>query len=55
MLEVVAMDNYGARDLFLTSWDWSNEQVIENLPGNGWEGNPLMTQVARPWYADFLA
>ena len=38
MLEVVAMDNYGARDLFLTSWDWSNEQVIENLPGNGWQG-----------------
>ena len=38
MLEVVAMDNYGARDLFLTSWDWSNEQVIESLPGNGWQG-----------------
>ncbi len=38
MLEVVAMDNYGARDLFITSWNWSNDQVIDSLPGKGWQG-----------------
>ena len=37
-LEVVAMDNYGAADLFSRSWDWSNDQVIESLPGTGWQG-----------------
>ncbi|MCH1521258.1 MAG: hypothetical protein L7T80_00325 [Arenicellales bacterium] len=37
-LEVVAMDNYGAADLFSRSWDWSNDQVIDSLPGSGWQG-----------------
>ena len=37
-LEVVAMDNYGAADLFSRSWDWSNNQVIDSLPGTGWQG-----------------
>ena len=37
-LEVVAMDNYGAADLFSRSWDWNNDQVIQSLPGSGWQG-----------------
>lgn len=37
-LEVVAMDNYGAADLFTQSHDWSNDQVIASLPGDGWRG-----------------
>ena len=38
LLEVVAMDNYGAADLFSQSWDWSNDQVIDSLPGSDWQG-----------------
>ena len=37
-LEVVAMDNYGAADLFSQSWNWNNDQVIESLPGSDWQG-----------------
>lgn len=37
-LEVVAMDNYGAQSLFSRSFDWTNDQVIDSLPGTGWEG-----------------
>ena len=37
-LQVVAMDNYGARDLFTRSWDWDNDKVIASLPGSGWRG-----------------
>jgi len=37
-LEVLAMDNYGAESLFSRSFDWTNDQVIDSLPGTGWEG-----------------
>lgn len=37
-LGVVAMDNYGTADLFSRSWNWSNDQVIESLPGSDWQG-----------------
>lgn len=37
-LEVVVMDNYGDRPLFHKSYNWTNDQVIVSLPGDGWQG-----------------